>query len=159
MLRRLLKRLEQCIERRLRQHVDLVHDVHLVAPGRGPVVRGVCQAPHIVDPGVTRAVDLQDVEMAFSERVPARRALAAGTDRRLVATLAIQPAGDDARRCRLAHAAHTDKEERVRDPPLLECVGQGLYQDLLPEQVVECGRPVFPRQNPVRGGGFTARIR
>ena len=147
---RLFQCLEKRVERRLRQHVDLVHDVHLVTPRRRAVVRGIGQFPHVIDAGVTRTVNFQNVQVPFSERLGAGGAFAARAHRRVTAAQAIQAAGNDACSGGLADATHADKEECVRDPPLLERVGQRADQHFLAEQVLECRRTVLPRQHQVR---------
>ena len=64
-LRRLLQGLQQRVERRSGQHVDLVHDVDLVAADRRPVAGRIKQASHVVDARVTRGIDLEDIDVAI----------------------------------------------------------------------------------------------
>src|SRR3546814_13506115 len=63
-LRRLLERLEQRVERRLRQHVHFVDQVHLVPAARGHVLRVFDQVADVVDAGVGGRVVLQQVDVA-----------------------------------------------------------------------------------------------
>ena len=73
--RGLLERLEQGVEGGLRQHVDFVDDVDLAPPARRRVAGVLAERPHLVDPAVRGAVDLEHVEG------PARGHLAAGLAR------------------------------------------------------------------------------
>src|SRR5207248_6987046 len=66
--------------------------------------------------------------------------------------LAVQGTREDPRRRRLAAAARTGEEERVRDPPRLQRVDQGADDVLLAGQVLEALRPIFAGENEVRGG-------
>ena len=70
--RRLLQGLQERVERRLGEHVDFVDDVDLAPPARRRVACVLAERPHLVDPAVRGAVDLEHVERA------ARRHLAAG---------------------------------------------------------------------------------
>ena len=68
--RRLLERLQEGVPRRVREHVDLVHDVDLEAVARGPEGEPLLEAPHLVDAVVARAVDLLHVDVAARRRSP-----------------------------------------------------------------------------------------
>ena len=59
---RFFQRLEQRIEGRRREHVDLVNVVDLVATTRGGEFGVVPQFADLFDAVVTRAVDLEDIE-------------------------------------------------------------------------------------------------
>ena len=61
---RLFQRLQHGIERRLRQHVHFVDDVDLVAPDRRRVLRVVEHLAHVVDAGVRRRVELEQIDEA-----------------------------------------------------------------------------------------------
>jgi hypothetical protein len=70
--RRLFERLEQRVERRLRQHVDFVDQVDLHPTAAGHVLRVVDELAHIVHARVAGRVDFQQVDE------PARIDVAAG---------------------------------------------------------------------------------
>ena len=76
---RLLEDLEQRVPRFAREHVRLVHDVHLVPVfARGSVHRSLAQFAGVVHAAVARGVDLDDVERC----APAPDAPATGAGRR-----------------------------------------------------------------------------
>ena len=62
---------------------------------------------------------------------------------------AVERARDDARRRRLAHAAHAGEHEGMRDAARRERVRQRAHQRLLPDQAGEIGRAVFARQHAI----------
>jgi len=59
---RFLQRLEQRVERRLREHVSLVDDVNLERPQRRGKVHLLAQVADLVDAPVRSRVDLDEVE-------------------------------------------------------------------------------------------------
>ena len=64
MTRRLLERLQQRVERRHREHVNLVDDVDLVAPARRRKLHAVDNLlADVVDAGAACRVELVDVGM------------------------------------------------------------------------------------------------
>ena len=77
-LRRLLERLQHRVERRLRQHVHFVDQVDLVAADGRRVARVVENLAHVVDAGVRRGIELEQIDEAARVDVDARRADAAG---------------------------------------------------------------------------------
>jgi hypothetical protein len=85
---------------------------------------------------------------------------AAGLDRRLLARAvrpdAVERAGDDARRRRLAHAAHAGEHEGMGDAARGERVLERADKRFLPDQAGEILRAVFARQHPI---GFRLRRR
>ena len=60
---RLLERLEQRVEGRLREHVDFVDDVDLVACPAGPVLTVAAQFADVIDAVVAGAVDFEHVDV------------------------------------------------------------------------------------------------
>ena len=62
MLGRLLQRLQHRVERVPGELVHLVDHVDLEAPARRRVLRGLEQLAHLVDLGVGRGVDLEQVD-------------------------------------------------------------------------------------------------
>ena len=160
MRRRLFERLEQAVERLLRQHVHFVDDVDLVARRRRGIAHAFDDLADIVDAGARGGVHLLHVDMAALGDGDAGLAHAAGMDgrRRALAVRAdaVQRARDDARRRRLAHAAHAGEHEGMGDAPGRERVGERLDQRLLPDQAGEILRAVFARQNAI--GLRSARV-
>ena len=75
---------------------------------------------------------------------------------------AIEPSGklvvertrQDARRRRLADAAHAGENPGLRDAAGLERVRNGAHHRILADQVVEGSGPVLARQDAVGGGGL-----
>ena len=136
-LGRLLERLQERVPGILRDLVGLVEDVDLAAEvGRG-VVDPLAQFPDRVDPAVRGRIDLDEVE---------RPSLADGDTRlagiaRVAVTQvrAIEGLRENARQRRLAGAARTDEEGRVRDPSrpdgVAECLDDGPLADDLRERL------------------------
>ena len=154
MRRRLFQRLEQAVERLLRQHVHFVDDVDLVARAGGRIAHAVDDLADIVDAGARGRVHFQHVDVAAFGDGDAGLAYAAGMDGRLGA-LAVRPdaverAGDDARGGGLSHAAHAGQHEGMGDAARGEGVGEGTDQRFLPDQPGEVLRPVFAGQNAIR---------
>ena len=142
---RLLERFQHRVERRLGQHVDFVDQVDLVAPRRRRVARVVEYFPHVVDAGVRRRVELQQVDEPAGVDVGARRADAAG--RRGDAGGAVEALGQDARNRRLADTPGSGEEIRVVQAPALQRVGQRLDDVLLTGELGEDLGPPLAGQN------------
>ncbi|VUD69780.1 hypothetical protein MET9862_00338 [Methylobacterium symbioticum] len=156
--RRLLQGLQEGVERLLREHVDLVHDVDLVAGRDGGVADAVDDAAHVVDAGMRGGVHLQHVHVpGFHDRLAVQaefrhRHGGAGIGR--AGTEIVQPAGEDARRGGLADAAHARQHPGLRDAAGCESVAQRAHHGALADQVVEILGPVLAREHPVgRGRG------
>ena len=114
--RRLLERLEQRRLGRLRQHVDLVEDVHLVPTGRAER-RLLDQVAHGVDAVVGGRVEFVHVVAGAALDRQARLALAARFA--VDDVLAVEHLGEDARRGGLAGAARTGEQVRLALAPLV----------------------------------------
>ena len=143
--RRLFDRLEERVEGLLREAVDLVDDEDLVAVAdRRDAEAGDDDVADLVDLGVGRGVDLEDVHVAALGDLDARVADAAGIGRR--AGDAVQPARQDAGGRRLADAAGSGEDERLRDAVAGDRVAQRLRNAALADDVIEplrtplCGR-------------------
>ena len=141
MRRRLLERLEERIERRRREHVDLVDDVDLVAPAR----RGELHAAddffaHVLDARAARGVELVHIGMCALGNQQAVAACAVGVWRG--ALLAQQGLGQQAGRRGLASAARTGEQVGVRYLVLLDRVFQRPLDGLLPHDVFEYLRTI-----------------
>ena len=134
----LLERLQQCRLGGLREHVDLVEDVHLVAPRRAE--RGLLdQIPDRVDAVVGGGVELVDVIARAALDRQARCALAA----RLAVddVVAVQDLGEDARRGRLARAAWPGEQVGLTFPTGRDGVAQRHHDVIL---ALEFAEPTWP---------------
>ena len=103
MRRRFFERLEQRVERRCREHVNLVNDVDLELAAGGNVLAGLAQLTHLLHTVIARAVNLQHVHRAtignfFHARIVVVKV-------HLWAAGAIERLGKDARDGGLARAA------------------------------------------------------
>ncbi len=73
MFRRFFKRLQESVERLVRQHVHLVNEVHLVAATRGRILDVIRQLTHIINAGPGRGVDFNQIHKpAFLDLLAAR---------------------------------------------------------------------------------------
>ena len=142
MRRGLLQALQEGVEGLLGEHVHLVDDVDLEAPGEvgpaGALHQALAQLADVVDAPVGGPVDLdQEVELAPGEQGLAVLAL--------VARLALHPPpavdgpGQDARGGGLAGAAGPAEEVGVGDLVAGDGVAQGAGDVLLPDQRVALG--------------------
>src|SRR5208337_2483106 len=122
-LGRLFERLQHRVEGRLRQHVHLVDEVYLVATDGRSVARVVQDLAHVVDAGIRRRVELEQVDEPPRVDVDTGRAHAAGRGRH--AALAVEALGEDAGDGGLAHAACSGQQIGMVQPAPLEGVGQG----------------------------------
>ena len=138
-LGRLFKRLEHGVEGVARELVHLVDHVDLEPPARRRVLRGLEELAHLVDLGVGRGVDFQQVDEAPGVDLDARRAGVARLRRD--AGLAVQALGEDARQRGLADAARAGEEIRVVQALVLERVAQGAHHVLLAHEAGEIPRP------------------
>jgi hypothetical protein len=148
--RRLLERLQHRIERRLRQHVYFVDDEHLEAAAHRNIGGVVLQGPHLVDAGVGRGVDLDQVGKTPGVDLLAGPAGAAGLGGD--AGLAIEALGQDPRQRRLTDAARSGEQVGVVQPLLLQRVLQGLHDMLLPHQRPEIARAPLAGEDLVAHG-------
>ncbi len=154
MPRRLFERLEERVERALREHVHFVDDEHLGARRKRPVARALDDLADVVDAGVGGGVHLDHVGMAAFHDLAAVEAEHRHVDRRLVDRVGfvVERARQDAGRRRFADAAHAGQHETVRDAPRRERVAQRLHHRFLADQVVEGLRAVLSRQHNIRLG-------
>ncbi len=123
---------------------------------------------HVVDAGVGRGVHLQHVDVARFHDGAAMHALFGEVDRGpagAVGQQVVEPARQDARRRRLAHAAHAGEDPGLRNAARRERVAQRAHHRVLADQVVEVLRAVFPGQHAIgrllggwRAGGRGAEL-
>ncbi len=138
--RRLLQRLQHRIERGLRQHVHFVDQVDLEAPDRRHVARVVEHFAHVVDAGVGRGIELQQIYEAAGVDVHAGGAGAARLGGDAVGD-AVEAFREDARDRRLADAARAGEKICVMKPVAAQRIGQRGHHVLLADQLPEGLRP------------------
>ena len=145
--RRLLQGLEQRVEGRVGEHVDLIDDVDLEAvPGRR-VAGALAKLANVVHAGIGGGVDFQDVQAVGGGDLGAGDALGA----RLVgrSLLTVQGFGQNPGRGGLSHSPHARKEEGMGDASAPEGVPERPRDRLLSCDLVEGLRTPFPCQNHV----------
>ena len=131
---RVFECLQQRVRGALRQHVDLVEDVHLAPAGRAER-RPFVQLADAVDAVVRSRVELEHVE---GRAVLDRPTHLAGAARLAVGHVrAVEGLGEDARRRGLAGASRAAEQVGVRDAVLPNGVAKGPHHMVLPEHLVE----------------------
>ena len=114
-LRRLLQRLQQRIERRGREHVNFVDDVDLIDAGGRGVAHDFAQLADVIDAVVGGPVDLQHVHAGRGGDALAGIARLAGVA--VVGVGAVEDLGENSRGRGFAHAARPTKKIALRDAP------------------------------------------
>ena len=152
---RLLERLEQGVEGLAREHVDLVHDVHLEAAVDRREGDLVAQVAHVVDAAVGGGVHLDDVQR---RAVGDGDAVAADAARRgggavpgAVGADAVERLGEDARGARLPGAARPGEDVGVGDLVGLDRVAQGARDVVLSDELGEGLGAVLSVQRTLHG--------
>ena len=148
--RRLLQRLEQCVEGMRREHVHFVDQVHLVAPARRRILNVVEQLARVVDLGARGRVDLEQIDEPARVDIATGAAFAAGC--RGHASLAIERLREDARDRRLAHTARAREQERMVDAARVERVRERASDMILSDELIEFARSPFAGKNEVAHG-------
>ena len=149
---RLFERLEQRVERRFRHHVDFVDDVDLVACGHRSIAHRVGHRADVVDPVVRGGVHFDHVDMAALGDRPARLAHPARINGRpalAISADAVQRLGDQPRGAGLADPAHAGHQKRMRQPLAPDRIAQRANHRFLADQLGECLRTVFARENAI----------
>ena len=144
-LRRLLERLEQRVERCRREHVDFVDDIELVITAHGGVVDAIDDLlANVVHARPGRSVQLVHVRVLAGRN---QLALLARPVRQVPRTLlAHQGLCQDARHGRLARAARTAEQVRVARAALQHGVLERRDHVLLAYYLVKRLRTVLPVQ-------------
>ena len=157
MLGRLFERLQQTVERGLREHVHFVDDVDF-GPRHDRAVTGVVDdLADVVDARVRGGVHFEHVDMA---RVDDRLTVDAELlhmDRRLIdrgprvscRQFIVERARENAGGRRLADAAHAGQQIGLMNSVEIECVFERAHHRLLADQVYEGGRSIFARQHAI----------
>ena len=119
-----------------------IDEINLVSSHRRSVASVVQNLAHVVDAGIRRRVELEQIDEAAGIDVDTRRTDSAR--RRRDALHAIEALRKDARDRRLANAPRPCEQIRVMQPSALERVGQRLHDVLLARELCEGLRPPFP---------------
>ena len=147
-LGRFLQRLEQRIERLLREHVHLVDDVDFKLRRGRRVHHRVTQFADFIDATIAGAIDLQHVH-----RPPPGDLLCLGVVIReidLRAVGAVEALGKNPCERGFAGTPWPTKKIRVRDPVGADGVGQRLADVILTDNIAEPLRTVFASYDLVR---------
>ena len=151
--RRLLKRLEQRVERRRREHVDLVDDIDLVPAAHRGKVDGVDDLlAHVVHAGTACGIELVDIRVValgdelalLASTVGQAAACTLGARRLGIATQ--QRLGQDARHGGLARAARSAEQVGVGQASLGDGVLERRDDMLLAHHGVEGERAILSVQ-------------
>jgi hypothetical protein len=153
--RRFFERLQEGVEGARREHVDLVHDVDLVAGRHRRITHRFVELPDIVDAVVGGGVDLHHVDMAAVDdrlamdaelrHADGRPALCLGGAGQLI----VQAARKDPGSRGLADAAHAGEHPGLRDAAGLEGIREGAHHGVLADQVVEGAGAVLAGEHAV----------
>ena len=141
MRRRLLQRLQQRVEGRVRQHVDFVDDVDSVLPTKRSKLHVLSDLAHIVHARIGRPIDLHDID-----RSPLCNFEAVGTDaagRAGWPLLAIECLGENSRDRGFSHTAGSGKEIRLGNPFRGDGIDQRLNNVGLSDHIIERPWTVF----------------
>ena len=152
--RRLLKDLQQGVERRGAEHMHLVDDIHALAHVGGGEHRLVAQGAHIVHAVVGRGVELDHVEDRPVVDAAAGGALIAriAVDR----MLAVDCLGQNLGAGGLAGAARADEQVGMGQPSRLDLLFQRLGNMFLTDDVVKRLWPVFAVESLIHIARFTS---
>ncbi len=137
----LFQRLEKRVESALGKHVDFVDDKDLVLSDHRRVLRLFQEIADVIDARVGRRIDFDHVHRMPARNVLATFALAAGNQR--ISARTVQRLRKDSRRCRLADATRSRKQERMMQPPAGNRIFDRLRDMLLADQIVEGFRTPF----------------
>ena len=121
--------------------MHFVDDVNLVAAGSRPVSNGFPQGPYVVDAGVARGVDFDEIQEALAPHAETVSAAVAGL--RLNALEAVNRSGKNAGNRGLTGAPIAGKHIRVIHPVVSERVLKNSDHMALTNNVAELLRPVF----------------
>ena len=135
-----------------REHVHFVDDVDLVARLHRRVAHALDQLADVADAGAAGRIHLDDVDMPVLGDGEAMGTLAAGDGGRAALAVgadAVEGAGEDARRRRLADAAHAGQHVALGDAAAGDGIGQRAHQRFLADHVGEGRGPVFARQHAI----------
>ena len=145
--RRLLDRLQQCVERGGRELMDLVDDEDLVAVARrAKSPDPAMTTSRMLSMPVWLAASISSTSMSRPCAI-SMQASHSPHGSGVGPVDAVQRPRQDARRRRLAAAARAREHERVRDAPARNGVAQRARHRLLPDDIVEALWPPFARED------------
>ena len=147
MLRRLLERFEQRVERAKGEHVDFVDEENFVGSAGGSVLGFLTQVADVLHAVVARSVDFENVEAVALRDFFAGVANSAGIGRG--AFLAVQRFGEDAGGRGFADAARPDEQIGLREAVGPDGVLQGAGDMLLPHDLRKGLGAVFSGKDAV----------
>ena len=130
---RLFQRFEHGVERGFGEHVHFVDDIDFVFAGGGRVLGVFQHFADVVDAGVGRGVDFQQIHKTPCVDVAAGLALAARFA--VLRVFAVQAFGQDAGDGGFAHAACACEQVGVVQAAFVERVLQRFYNVLLADQI------------------------
>ena len=127
--------------------MHLVDQVHLVAAAYRDIGHVLEQLARVVDAGLGRRIDLQQVDEAPFVDLTAHTALATrrGTD----PGLAVQRLGQNPRQRGLANATGACKQVGVMQPIMVQCIAQRTHHVFLTDHLGEVARAPFAGKNLV----------
>jgi hypothetical protein len=146
-LRGLLQRFEQRVERGSREHMNFVDDKHAAVELERGVLRALDKVAHVADAVVAGRVDFRNVRSAFRGAQQAGFALAAGFA--LFGRKAVDRAGEDARRAGFARAARAAEQIGVRRTIRRHLVFQRCGDMILPDDFRKDGGSVLAVERAV----------
>ena len=146
--RRLLQRLQERIEGRLRQHVHLVDDIHAVLSHLRRYLHLLHQGLDVFHRIVGSGIQLMDAVRPALLEANAGLALPARLHLR-PRVGAVDHLGKDARRGGLAHPARAAEQIGVGQLPPPDGVGQRPGDGILADQALEGIRPVLPGRHNI----------
>ena len=149
-LGRFFQRLQQCVERARREHVNFVDDVNLVATASRAEADVLPEVADVVDLVVAGTVDLLHVDVLTLGDGLAAFAFAARRGRR--AFFAVECFGENPGRTGLPRAARPGEEVGMGDAIRLERVDERLRDVFLADEFGELLRPIPPRHHGVFRG-------
>ena len=125
MRRWLFERLQQCVERIFRQHMNFVDDVDFVTRRHGRIAHCLDDLADIIDAGVRCRIHFDDVDEPTLRNRDAGFARPARIDRRPARAIgpdAVQRLGDQPRSRSLSNPTNARQDKRMRQPVALDRV-------------------------------------
>ena len=129
--------LQQGVEACRGDHMGLIDDEDLVAVAGRRERCALAQVAGVIDATVAGRVDLDDIQRTWSAIGQVHAAWAGAARNRSRTLFAVQAAGQDAGRGRLAAAARAGEQVRMVDAILLQSRHQGRSNVLLPDDVAK----------------------
>ena len=133
--------------------MDLVHDEDLYAGLHRAEARRLDNLAHVVDAGSAGGVHLDHVGVPVGHDGAAIGADAAWVGGRAAGTVrpgTVEAAGDDARRGRLAGAAHAREHEGMSHAPRGERPPQDAHHGVLADEIIEAAGAIGAGEDPIR---------